>query len=118
LKKPRLFLGGLPRLLRDILEVILRDHGVEVICCADLQELLTGTLHPDDGVVLGTYGDAGAFARRLVADSPDINLLVVQHEGRFVERLGRRRLMMVDPSLDMLVAVIRSFREDLVLNPY
>ena len=111
LKRIRLFIGDMPRLLRDILKDVVQEQpDMDVVGCGGHAELLAAFERQNvDVVLLGqTVGDIAAAMRQLLTVRPGLKVIIVPNDGRFAVVFELRRLVMTEPSPQMLVHAIRS----------
>jgi DNA-binding NarL/FixJ family response regulator len=111
LRQIRLFIGDIPRLLRDILKSVMQEQpDMVVVGCGGYADFLAALERLDiDVVILGQgAGDTAAAMRRLFTARPGLKVLIVPNDERFSEMFELRRLFIVEPSPQMLVDAIRS----------
>src|ERR1051325_6713386 len=100
----------MPRLLRDILEDVLRSQDdMDVVGRGGDAELIARLERQEVDVVITTsHDDEGAVSRRtLLSAPPALKIVTMPASGRFANVMEFRQLSMMEPSPQMLVQAIR-----------
>ena len=104
----RVFIGEMPRLLRDILSDLVRvQTDMEVIGRGGDAELADALQRGVDVLILGEAALNRSAAARLLATHPDLTIVTIGGEGRSANLFEIRQVTLIDPSPQMLIQAVR-----------
>jgi len=106
----RILVGGMPRMLRDIVEdVVAAQPDMELLAGGDASDLVTTikAKQPDLVVVAEQWAGLNLPHQQLLVDNRRLRVLVVTAGGRDARLLELRQVPVIDVSSQRLVDAIR-----------